>query len=134
MPWLSQATDRFVPCLPRSTGAAPGYLTPARSLGDRSVDRQIVQVQADHLVVAGQRGPQHLLTDPGGGPVVESAANGAIRAARGGDTFVAAAVHQRGEHMVEHDPVGDPATVTSPGVGGRTRAGLTRSGWRTRPT
>jgi hypothetical protein len=97
--------------------AAPGHLTSARGLGDRSVHGQVVEVQADHLVVAGQRGPQHLLTDPGLGPVVESAADGAVRAARGGDAFVAAAVHQRGDHVVEHDPVGDPAAVASPRVG-----------------
>jgi len=69
------------------------------------------------LVIAGQRGLQHLLTDPGVGPDVESAADGAVRAARGGDAFVAAAVHQRGDHVVEHDPVGDPAAVTPPRVG-----------------
>ena len=97
--------------------AAPGHLAPARGLGDRAVHGQVVQVQPDHLVVAGQRGPQHLLADPGVGPVVESAADGAVRAARGGDALVAAAVHQRGDHVVEHDPVGDPAAVTAPRVG-----------------
>jgi len=91
--------------------------TPAWGLGDRSVDRQVVEVQPNHLVVAGERGPQHLLTDPGLGPVVESAADGAVRAARGGDAFVAAAVHQGRDHVVEHDPVGDPAAVASPRVG-----------------
>jgi hypothetical protein len=28
-----------------------------------------------------------------------------------------AAVHQRGDHMVEHDPVWHPAAVAAPGVG-----------------
>jgi hypothetical protein len=51
--------------------AVPSHLTPARRLGDRSIDRQIVEVQADHLVIAGQRGPQHLLTDPGVSPVLD---------------------------------------------------------------
>jgi hypothetical protein len=51
------------------------------------------------------------------GPVTQPAADGAVRAAGGGDAFVAAAVHQRGDQMVEHDPVRDPAAVTSPGVG-----------------
>ena len=97
--------------------AAPSHLTPARGLGDRSVDRQIVEVQTDHLVIAGQRGPQHRLADPGVGPIVESAADGAVGAAGRGDAFVAAAVHQRRDHMVEHDPVGDAAAVTPPGVG-----------------
>jgi hypothetical protein len=30
--------------------------------------------------------------------------------------FVTAAVHQRGDHMVEHDPVRDPAAMATPGV------------------
>ena len=117
MPWLSQATDRLVPCLPRSTPAAPGDLAPARGLGDRPVHRQVVQVQADHLVVAGQCSPQELLADPGEGPVVEAAADGAVRAAGCGDAFVAAAVHQRGDDVVEHDPVGNPAAVATPRMG-----------------
>jgi hypothetical protein len=28
-------------------------------------------------------------------------------------------VHQRGDHVVEHDPVRDPAAVATPGVGRR---------------
>jgi len=104
---------------------APSHLTSARGLGDRSVHGQVVEVQADHLVVTGQRGPQQLLTDPGVGPVIESAADGAVRATRGGDTFVAAAVYQRGDHMVEHDSVGDPAAVASPRVG-RVEVGTVR--------
>jgi hypothetical protein len=31
--------------------------------------------------------------------------------------FVAAAVYQRGDDVVEHDPVRDPAAVTAPRVG-----------------
>ena len=117
MPWSVAGHRPFRALLAPVDRAAAGDLAPARGLGDRPVDRQIVEVQADHLVVAGQRGPQHLLTDPGVGPVVESAADGAVRAAGRGDAFVAAAVHQRGDHMVEHDPVGDPAAVTPPRVG-----------------
>src|SRR4051812_16253884 len=97
--------------------AASGHLTSAWGLGDRAVYRQVVQVQADHLVIGGQRGPQHRLADPGGGPVIESAADGAVRAAWCGDAFVAAAMHQRGDDVVEHDPVGHPSAVTAPRVG-----------------
>ena len=97
--------------------AAPGHLTPARGLGDRRVHRQVLKLQADHLVVAGQRGPQHLLADSGEGPVVEAAADGAVRTTRGGDALVAAAVHQGSDHVVEHDPVRDPAAVAAPRVG-----------------
>jgi len=58
-----------------------------------------------------------LPADPGEGPVVEAAADGAVRAAGCGDGFVAAAVHQRGDDVVEHDPVGNPAAVATPRMG-----------------
>src|SRR5690349_5820386 len=90
--------------LPRSTGLRPAT-SPPHGDGDRPVDGQVVEVQADHLIVAGQRGSQYLLTGPGLGPVVEAAADGAVRAARGGDAFVPAAVYQGGDDVVEHQPV-----------------------------
>jgi hypothetical protein len=100
---LSQATDRLVPCLPRSTGLPSATSPPHGDLViDPSTDRSSRSrpiIWAHHLVVAGQRGPQHLLTDTSLGPVVEAAADGEIRAARGGDAFVAAAVHQRGDDI-----------------------------------
>ena len=97
--------------------AAPGHLTAARGLRDRPVHGQVVQVQTDHLVERGQGDTQQRVGVPGLGPVTQPAADGAVRAAGRGDAFVAAAVYQRGDHVVEHDPVGDPATVTPPWVG-----------------
>jgi hypothetical protein len=35
-----------------------------------------------------------------------------------GEAFVAAAVHQRGDHMLEHEPIRDPAAVAAPGGSG----------------
>ena len=116
--------------------AAPGDLASAGRLGDGAVHGQVVQVQSDHLVVGGQRHAQQRPTVPGLGPRGQATADGAVRAARAGDAFVAAAVHQRGDHMVEHHPVGDPAAMTAP----RDATGRTpdtprpRSGRRTRPT
>ncbi|MBP2365193.1 crotonobetainyl-CoA:carnitine CoA-transferase CaiB-like acyl-CoA transferase [Pseudonocardia parietis] len=62
--------------------AAPGYLTAARGLGDRPVHGQVIEVESDHLVVAGQGLAQRFSTDAGPGPVVKAAADGAVRAAR----------------------------------------------------
>jgi hypothetical protein len=45
------------------------------------------------------------LAGTGLGPIIESAADGAVRTARGCDAFVAAAVHHGGDDVVEHDPV-----------------------------
>jgi hypothetical protein len=56
------------------------------------------------------------------GSLAQSAAQGAVRAAGGGDAFVTAAVHQCGDQVVEHDPVGDAATVAAPRVM-RTKSG-----------
>ena len=97
--------------------AAPGHLTTAGRLGDRPVDGQVLKVQADHPVVGAQPEAQQLLPDAGLGPMGQSSADGAVRAARAGEAFVAAAMDQRGDHMLEHDPVRDPAAVTAPGVG-----------------
>jgi hypothetical protein len=77
--------------------AAPGHLTPAGRLGDRPVERQVLQVQTDHLVEGGDHDLQHLLPDTGFGLLDQPAADRAVRAAWARDAFVAAAVHQRGD-------------------------------------
>ena len=64
-------------------------------------------VQADDLVVGGQADPQQRGSVPGVGPLAQAAADGAVRAARCGDAFVAAAVHERADQMLEHDSVGE---------------------------
>jgi hypothetical protein len=82
--------------------------------GDRPVHRQVLQVETDHLVVGGEGGLEQFHAHVALGPVGQSSADHAIRTARAGDALVAAAVDQGGEHVVEHDPVGDPAPVTPP--------------------
>ena len=77
---------------------------------------QVVQVQPDHAVVGGQADPQQSWSVSGLGPGTQSAAQGAVRAAGGGDALVAAAMDQRGDQVIEHDPVGDAAAVTAPRV------------------
>ena len=98
--------------------AAAGDLTTAGSFGDRPVYGQILQVQSDDPVIGGQGDPQHRRSVPGLGPLGQAAADGALRAARRGDALVAAAVHQGGDQVVEHDPVRDASAVASPRVGG----------------
>jgi hypothetical protein len=99
----------------------PGDLAPAGRLGDGAVHGQVVhgqvvRVQSDHLVVGGQRQAQQRPTVPGLGPRGQATTDGAVRAARAGQAFIAAAVYQGGDHTVEHHPVGNPAPMTTPGM------------------
>jgi hypothetical protein len=97
---------------------AAGDLTTTRGLGDASVHGQLVEVQSDDLVVGGQADPQQRGPVPGLGPLAQAAADGPVRASRRGDPLVAAAVHERADQVVEHDPIGDAAAVTAPRVDG----------------
>ncbi|GAA2674172.1 hypothetical protein GCM10010437_013150 [Actinoplanes palleronii] len=54
-----------------------------------------------------------LLAQTGFGPRAQTAANRAIRAALGSDPFVAGAVHQSGDDVLEHDPIRDPPAVAA---------------------
>lgn len=76
----------------------------------------MIEVEAEHPVVRDQSSAEHLEADPFGGPFDEASADGAVRASRCGDAFATAAVHQCGEHVVEHHPVRDAAAVTAPWV------------------
>ena len=95
---------------------AAGDLTPAGGLGDAPVHGQLVEVEPDDLVVGGQADPQQRGPVSGVGPLVAAAAHGPVRAARRGQALVAAAVDERADQMVEHDPVGDAAAMTPPRV------------------
>jgi hypothetical protein len=99
--------------VPRGTA---GDLAPAGDLGDAPVHGQLVEVEPDDPVVGGQADPQQRGPVPGVGPLVAAAAHGPVRAARRGQAFVAAAVDERADQMVEHDPVGDAAAMTPPRV------------------
>jgi hypothetical protein len=112
------ATERFVPCFAPVHRGAAGDLAATRGLGDAPVHGQLVEIEPDDLVVGGQTDPQQRGTVPGVGPLVQAAADGAVRAAGCGDPLVAAAVHERTDQMLEHDPVGDAPAVTAPRVAG----------------
>lgn len=76
----------------------------------------MIEVEAEHPVVRGQGGAEHLETHAFLGPFGQSPADGAIGASGSGDAFVTAAVHQSSEHVFEHDPVRHPSAVASPRV------------------
>jgi len=86
----------------------------AGRFGDRPIHRQVVGVQTDHLVVGGERGFEQFHPHVAFGPLGQSAADRAIRTPWGGDALVTAAMHEGGEHVVEHHPIRDPAPVTPP--------------------
>ena len=71
-----------------------GPLAAAGRLGDRAVHADVLQRQADHLVVGGQGQGVELLADLGLGPDNQAATDGAVRALLSGDAFVPRAVHQ----------------------------------------
>ena len=130
------ATERFMPCLPRSTGLRPATSPPQGALVMHPSTARSSQVQPDHPVVGGQR--RRSSAGPCPAWAHSRRRRRMVRSEQPGrgDAFVAAAVHQRGDHVVEHHPVGDPAAVTAPrDASGRTRdARRPRSGQRTRPT
>ena len=65
--------------------AAASDFASAGGLGDGAVHGEVVQVQADDLVVGRQGDPQDRGPVPGLGPLVHAAAQGAVRALLGRD-------------------------------------------------
>jgi hypothetical protein len=98
---------------------ASGRLAPARRLGGAAVHGHVLQLQADHPVVGPQRQRVQLLAQAGRGPLLQAAADGAVRAAGRGDALVAGAVDQRGDDVVEDDAIRDAPAVAPQRVGGR---------------
>jgi hypothetical protein len=105
-------------------GAGSGDLAAAGCLGGAAVHRQLLQLQAEQLVIGAQHQQAQLLGDPGGDPFVAAAAQRGRRAAVVGDAAVAAAEHQDLDELVEDDPVGDARTVAAE------RAGVVMGGQR----
>src|SRR3954449_4324001 len=93
--------------------AAPGALTAARRLGQAPVHRHVGQVQADQPLVGGQHRGAQRLEQPGGDPLVPPPAQRGGRTRPVGEAFVAAAEHQAGDQLVEHDAVIDAPAVTA---------------------
>ena len=87
-------------------------VTAAGGLDDAPVDDHIRQVQPHDLVVGVQAELLELLEDPGVDPLITSGADRGRRAGRVRDPRVARPQDQHLDQLVEHDPVGDPWTVT----------------------
>ena len=88
-----------------------GVVAATDGFGDRPVDGEVVEVQADHPFIAGQRDLVQAVGQSGLGPLGQASSDGAIRAPRCSDPFVPAAMDQGRDHMLEHDPVRDPSPV-----------------------
>jgi hypothetical protein len=105
--------ERFRPCLPRSTGGAPGHLAAAGGFGDRAVDGDLVEDEADDPVVGLQRDLLEPGEDAEPDPLVATVADRGGRAGRVGDRLVGAAEAQQLQHLVEDDPVSDAWAVAA---------------------
>lgn len=84
-------------------------LPTARGIGDAPVDARVGHIQPDEPVVLGQHQSMQSLVQPGCGPDLHPASNRAVRAARAGYAFIAGPMHQRGDHLLNDDPVQDAA-------------------------
>jgi hypothetical protein len=93
--------------------AGPGDLAAAGCLGGAAVDRQVLQLQAEQLVIGTQHQQAQLLGKAQGDPLVAAATQGRGRAGVIGDPAVAAAEHQHLDELVEHDPVRNPGPVAA---------------------
>jgi hypothetical protein len=118
----------FQPLLAAVHRAGPGNLAAAGRLGGAPVHRQLLQLQAEHAVVAGQHRQAQPLGHPGADPLVAPAPQRGRRAGGVGDAPVAAAEHQDLDELVKDDPVGDAAAVAAQRVvhvaGGQQRGEL----------
>jgi hypothetical protein len=77
------------------------------------VHHQVLQFQAEHMVVGGQHRQAELVGHPGGDPLVTAAAQRGRRAGGVGDAPIAAAEHQYLDELVEDDAVGDAGAVAA---------------------
>jgi hypothetical protein len=73
----------------------------------------VLKLQAEQAVVGGQHRQAQLLGDPGADPFVAAAPQGGRRAGVVGDAAIATAQDQDLDELVEDDPVGDAAAVTT---------------------
>jgi hypothetical protein len=103
----------FQPLFAAVQGAGPGGLAAAGRLGGAAVHRQLLQLQAEQLVIGGQHLQAESFGHPGADPLVASASQGGRRAGVVGDAAVAAAEHQHLDELVEHDPVSDAGPVAA---------------------
>ncbi|MBB4927570.1 hypothetical protein FHR34_006665 [Kitasatospora kifunensis] len=86
---------------------APGGFAAARGLGDRAVDGDLVQSQADDPVVGLQRDLLEPGEDSNSDPLVATIADRGDRAGRVGDRLIGATEAQELDHLLEDAPVTD---------------------------
>ena len=91
----------------------PSALAAAGRLGDAPIHRHVGKLQADDLVIGRQGQGVHLLADAQRRPRLQPAADRAVRAPRRSDPLIPTAMHQRGNHVLKHHPVGDPAAMAA---------------------
>lgn len=113
MPYPSVMPERFRPCLPRSTGERLYHLAASRGFGDRAVDGDLVEDEADDSVVGLQRDLLEPGEDAESYPLVAAVADRGGRAGCVGDRLVGAAEAQKLQQFVEDDPVADARAVAA---------------------
>jgi hypothetical protein len=93
--------------------AWPGDLAAAGRLGDASIHRQVLQLQAEQPLVGATHGQPQPFGQAQGDPRIPAAAQRGRRTALVGDAPVATAEDQDLDELVEDDPVGDAAAVAA---------------------
>jgi hypothetical protein len=94
-----------------------GFILATRGFRDAAIDREVVPLQPDDLVVGGQSDRGELLSQVTVSPVGDSAADGALGASPAGDDLVTRTMHRGGDDVLEHNTIGNPASVTPPRMG-----------------
>ena len=93
-----------------------GGLAPARGFDDAPVDNDVVELEADDLVVGLEAQVLQAGEDASGDPLIAATAHGGGRAGGIGDLVVGGAQHEYLDELVEHEPVGDPGPVAAQGM------------------
>jgi hypothetical protein len=88
MPPPSTRRERLVPCFLRSTGEGPAASPPQGAFNDAPVDEEVLQVQADHLLIPVQAELFELAEHFGVDPFIAPPTNRGGRAASSGDLDV----------------------------------------------
>ena len=129
VPEASTISERFVPCLERSTGDFPAAWPPQRGFDDAPVDNDVVELEADDLVVGLEAQVLQAGEDASGDPLIAATAHGGGRAGGIGDLVVGGAQHEYLDELVEHESIRDPGPVAAQGDGDRAaRAAARRTG------
>src|SRR5512135_1212820 len=103
--------ERFMPCLPRSTGLRPAHSPPPGALVMQPSTMIFSRARPGDAVVSLQRDLLEPGEDPGLDPLVAAVADGGGRAGAVGDRLVRAAEPQNLDQFPENDPVRDPRPV-----------------------